>query len=108
MNKTDVIASVSRELNVSKQAAGRAVNAVFDCIAEHLKDDQVVTISGFGKFRRSTRRPRTILHPGTGAEMETKEIVTVRFRPSEVLRSRFQAGTSRAQRTRLAVAATPR
>ena len=51
MNKQDLIARVAEKLDgVSKKAAARAVEAVFESIAEGLSEDGIVTIGKWGTY----------------------------------------------------------
>jgi nucleoid DNA-binding protein len=51
MNKQDLIARVAEKLDgTSKKAAARAVEAVFESIAEGLSEDGIVTIGKWGTY----------------------------------------------------------
>ena len=50
MNKADLIEKVAGQANISKSAAGDAVNALLDSIADSLKRGDSVTLIGFGTF----------------------------------------------------------
>jgi DNA-binding protein HU-beta len=87
MNKSQLIEAVASELGGSKAAAGRAVDAVIDCIKSGVSHNESVTISGFGTFVRKTRPARTGRNPSTGEPIHIKESVTVNFKPSSALRT---------------------
>jgi DNA-binding protein HU-beta len=86
MNKSQLIESVAVELGGSKAAASRAVDAVINSIAEGLKKDNAVTISGFGTFSKRQRSARTVRSPSTGDLIEVKPSRTVGFKPSQALK----------------------
>jgi uncharacterized protein (DUF2267 family) len=51
MNKQDLIARVAQKLDdVPKKAAAKAVEAVFESIAEGLNEDGIVTIGKWGTY----------------------------------------------------------
>ena len=51
MNKQDLIARVAEKLDgVPKKAAAKAVEAVFESIAEGLNEDGIVTIAKWGTY----------------------------------------------------------
>jgi DNA-binding protein HU-beta len=87
MNKGQLVETVAAEMDVSKAVAQRAVEAVLRSITSGIKEDQSVSIVGFGSFSRKTRAARTVRNPATGQPMEVKESVTVGFKPSTSLRS---------------------
>jgi len=87
MNKGQLVESVAAEMDVSKAIAQRAVEAVLRSITSGIKEDESVTLVGFGSFNRKTRAARTVRNPATGEPMDVKESVTVGFKPSTALRS---------------------
>jgi len=87
MNKRQLIESVATHMNSSKADAGRAVEAVLTSIENGLKEDNSVTIAGFGTFSRRKRAARTLRNPTTGDPIEVKESLTVGFKPSPALRN---------------------
>ena len=60
MNKGQLVEAVATELDMSKAAASRAVEAVIGCITNGIKIDENVTIVGFGSFMKKQRSARTI------------------------------------------------
>ena len=86
MNKGQLIDAVAAELGDSKATANRAVDAVIQCITSGLKEDEAVTIVGFGTFSRKERAARTGRNPATGEPMEIKASTTVGFKPSQALK----------------------
>ena len=51
MNKGDLIEAVSREADLSKAAATRAVDSVLKTIVKTVSKKQTVQLIGFGTFR---------------------------------------------------------
>lgn len=87
MNKGQLVETVAAEMEVTKANAQRAVEAVLRSITSGIKEDESVTIVGFGTFNRKKRAARTVRNPATGEPMDVKESVTVGFKPSTALRS---------------------
>ena len=87
MNKGQLIEAVAAELGDSKATANRALDAVIHCITSGLKQDDAVTIVGFGTFSRRQRAARTGRNPATGEPMEIKASTTVGFKPSQALKT---------------------
>lgn len=66
MNKAELIDKVAAAAELNKASATRAVEAVFDGIANTLKGGDQVTLSGFGTFSVAARAARTGRNPRTG------------------------------------------
>ena len=67
-----MIDMVAEAADISKAAAGRAVDAVFDGIAGSLKGGDSVTLVGFGTFSVSDRAARSGRNPRTGETIQIK------------------------------------
>jgi DNA-binding protein HU-beta len=70
MNKQDLVAQLSAQLELSKREAGEAVDAVFDSIARAVSKGDKVSIPGFGSFEKRKRAARTARNPQTGATIK--------------------------------------
>ncbi len=70
MNKTDLISAVAEESELSKADAGRAVEAVLDCVTRALKRGDTVSLVGFGTFSVKHRAARTGRNPRTGGTLQ--------------------------------------
>lgn len=82
--KADMIRAVADAADITRQAAEKAINALFDNVAVELKQGSTVRIAGFGSFRPTYRKPRKIvLH---GDEKQTRGVNTVAFSPYETLK----------------------
>ncbi|MFO7265523.1 MAG: HU family DNA-binding protein [Limnochordales bacterium] len=66
MNKTELIARVAEKTNLTKKAAGDAVEAVLEAITEALAGGDKVTLVGFGTFEVRNRAARRGVNPATG------------------------------------------
>lgn len=70
MNKQDLVAQLSAQLELSKRDAAEAVDAVFDSIARAVSKGDKVSIPGFGSFEKRKRAARTARNPQTGAAIK--------------------------------------
>lgn len=86
MNKTDLIEKVAKEADLSKAAAGRAVNAVFDGISSALSKGEDVGIVGFGTFSVSQRPARQGRNPQTGQPIQIKATRVPKFKAGKNLK----------------------
>ena len=66
MNKAELIEALAKETDLSKAAAGRAIDALVDIITHTVAKKQDVQLIGFGTFKASKRAARTGKNPRTG------------------------------------------
>ncbi|MEO3945213.1 HU family DNA-binding protein [Gorillibacterium sp. CAU 1737] len=86
MNKTDLIAKVAEVSELSKKDATKAVEAVFDAIAEALQAGDKVQLVGFGNFEVRERSARKGRNPQTGEEIEIEASKVASFKAGKTLR----------------------
>lgn len=86
MNKTELIDHIARQADISKAAAGRALDAVVSGIRTSLKKGNSVTLVGFGTFAVSKRAARTGRNPRTGDAIKIKAARVPKFRPGKGLK----------------------
>ena len=86
MNKTELIDAVADEAEVSKAAAGRAVDAVISSITKALKKGDSVTLVGFGTFQVRKRAARTGRNPKTGDTIKIKASKNPAFKAGKALK----------------------
>ena len=66
MTKTDLIAQVAANTEMSKKSAEQAVSAVFEALGKAMTEGEKITISGFGTFEVRERAERKGRNPKTG------------------------------------------
>ncbi|MFW8566363.1 HU family DNA-binding protein [Orrella sp. 11846] len=86
MNKTELIDHIASEAEISKAAAGRALDALIEGVKSSLKEGEDVTLVGFGTFTVSVRAARTGRNPRTGEEIKIKKAKVPKFRPGKGLK----------------------
>ena len=69
VTKSDLVEVAAKAGNVSKAAAGEAVNAVFDAIVNNVAKGKRVTVVGFGTFLPRKRKARAGRSPVNGKEI---------------------------------------
>ncbi|MER2299169.1 MULTISPECIES: nucleoid-associated protein HU-beta [Pseudomonas] len=70
MNKSELIDAIAASADISKAAAGKALDAVIDSVTGALKDGDDVVLVGFGTFSVKERAARTGRNPQTGKAIE--------------------------------------
>ena len=86
MNKIELIEHVAKQADISKAAAGRALEAVVGGIRTALRKGNSVTLVGFGTFSIGKRAARAGRNPRTGAAIKIKAAKVPKFRPGKGLR----------------------
>jgi DNA-binding protein HU-beta len=69
VTKSDLVDAAAKATNISKAAAGEAVNAVFDAIVNQVAKGKRVTVVGFGTFLPRKRKARAGRNPVNGKEI---------------------------------------
>jgi DNA-binding protein HU-beta len=90
MNKSELIDAMADAADISKSAAGRALDALTDSIAITLKQGETVSIIGFGTFSVKERAARTGRNPQTGATIEIAASKTPSFKAGKALKDAIQ------------------
>ena len=70
MNKTELVAAMAEQTNLSKKDVEAALKAFIDVVAEELKKGEKVQLVGFGTFEVSERAAREGRNPQTGETMD--------------------------------------
>lgn len=86
MNKSELIDQIAKSADISKAAAGRALEAAIGAVKTSLKKGQLVTLVGFGTFYVGKRAARTGRNPRTGATIKIKAAKTPKFRAGKALK----------------------
>lgn len=72
--------------NLTKKAAGEIVDLVFNEIANAVKENKKIDISGFGKFVLKTRKARTGINPTTKETIEIPGSNVPGFKPAKAFK----------------------
>lgn len=86
MNKSELIDQIAKSADISKAAAGRAVDATIGAIRTSLKKGGMVTLVGFGTFYVGKRAARSGRNPRTGATIKIKAARVPKFRAGKALK----------------------
>lgn len=89
MNKSELIAAVADEAQITKKAATVAVKAVLDVIANTLAQGNEVRLDGFGTFSKKVRAARMGRNPSNGAQMQIAEKTTAVFKAGKGLNDKL-------------------
>lgn len=85
-NKSDLIDAIAKSADISKAAAGRALDATIESITKSLKKGEIVSLVGFGSFYVGKRAARNGRNPRTGATIKIKAAKVPKFRAGKGLK----------------------
>jgi DNA-binding protein HU-beta len=86
VNKSEMIDAIARHADISKAAAGRALEATVAAIKTSLKKGDIVTLVGFGSFYVGRRNSRAGRNPRTGDAIKIEAAKVPKFRAGKALK----------------------
>ncbi|QOV20178.1 HU family DNA-binding protein [Blautia liquoris] len=86
MNKTELVAAIAEQTQLSKKDAEAALKAFTDVVADELKKGGKVQLVGFGTFEVSERGEREGRNPQTGETMIIKASKSPKFKAGKALK----------------------
>lgn len=86
MNKSELIDVIAKQAEISKAAAGRALDAAVAGVMDALKGGDTVTLVGFGSFYVGERAARTGRNPRTGKNIKINAAKVPKFRAGKGLK----------------------
>lgn len=86
MNKSELIDAVAASADISKAAAGRALDAMVDSVTNALKEGDQVVLVGFGTFSVKERAARTGRNPQTGDPIQIAAATVPSFKAGKALK----------------------
>ena len=91
MNKTELIAAIAEQAEISKKDAEKALKAFVDVVTEQLKEGERVQLVGFGTFEVSERAAREGRNPQTGKTMKIAACKAPKFKAGKALKDAVNA-----------------
>jgi len=91
MNKTELVEVIAERTEVSKATAEKMLAATLDAITNALKQNDVVSLTGFGQFSVRERAARTGRNPATGAAIQISASVVPAFKAGKALKDAVTA-----------------
>jgi DNA-binding protein HU-beta len=86
VNRNELVDAVSSKSDMKKSEASKAVDAVFDAIADALKGGDEVRLVGFGTFSVASRAASEGRNPRTGEKIQIAASKQAKFKPGKGLR----------------------
>ena len=86
MNKTELVAAIAEQTELSKKDAEKALKAFTDIVADELKKGEKVQLVGFGTFEVSERAAREGRNPQSGEPMTIAASKDPKFKAGKALK----------------------
>ena len=86
MNKQELVDVVAESADISKAAAGRAVDGMISAISDALSKGDQVSLVGFGTFLVRERAARTGRSPRTGEPIQIAAAKNPSFKAGKALK----------------------
>lgn len=96
MNKSELVDALSRATELSKRAAGEALDAVLGIIQSTVASNEKVTIPGFGTFELRSRAARMARNPQTGATIKVPATKAPAFKAGAEFKQAAKGGKKKA------------
>ena len=91
MNKTELVAAMAEQAQISKKDAEAALKAFTDVVANELKANGKVQLVGCGTFEVSERAAREGRNPQTGETMTIAASKAPKFKAGKALKDLINA-----------------
>lgn len=86
MNKTELVAAIAENTQLTKKDSEMALKAFIDVVSEQLKKGEKIQLVGFGTFEVSDRAARTGKNPQTGKAINIPASKAPKFKAGKALK----------------------
>ena len=86
MNKTELVAAMAKETNLSRKDVEAVLKSFTDVVASELKKGGKIQLVGFGTFEVSERAAREGRNPHTGETMKIEASKAPKFKAGKALK----------------------
>lgn len=86
MTKAEIIDKMAKDADISKAAAGKALDSFVDGLKKTLKKGNKVTLVGFGTFSVAKRAARKGRNPRTGETIKIKASKSPKFKAGKAFK----------------------
>ena len=86
MNKSELVAAVAEQADITKKDADKAITAFTEVVAKELRNGGKIQLVGFGTFEVSERAEREGRNPQTGETMKIAASKSPKFKAGKALK----------------------
>lgn len=87
MNRLELVAKIADKHGLSKAEAARILTTITEEIMDAVKNDDPLTLVGFGTFKKQVRPARIGRNPATGASIQIPETSVPKFVPGSLFKN---------------------
>lgn len=91
MNKTELVAAIADQAELSKKDAEKALKAFVDVVTDELKKGEKIQLVGFGSFEVTERAAREGINPLTKKPMSIPASKAPKFKAGKALKDLVNA-----------------
>ncbi|MDD5154634.1 MAG: HU family DNA-binding protein [Thermodesulfobacteriota bacterium] len=91
MNKSDLVAALSKETALTKQVAEEVIDTVFEAMSQALVSGEGIEIRGLGSFVVKDYKPYTGRNPKTGRNIDVSAKKLPFFKAGKELKERVNS-----------------
>ena len=91
MNKTELVAAIADQAELSKKDAEKALKAFVDVVTDELKKGEKIQLVGFGSFEVTERAAREGINPLTKKPMSIPASNAPKFKAGKALKDAVNA-----------------
>ena len=89
MTRSQLITKVSRDTGISEPMVETVMDGIFDTIVEKLREGDMVTIAGFGRFEMRERKTKSFTNPKTKVSSQLQPTTIPGFKASGRLKEKL-------------------
>ena len=86
MNKTELVEQIAKSADITKASATRALDAMLEAVTTSLRNNDSVTLVGFGTFSVGERAARTGRNPRTKEAIKIAAAKVPKFKAGKALK----------------------
>ena len=86
MNKTELVAAMAKDTNLSKKDVEAVLKSFIDVVTDELKKGEKIQLVGFGTFEVSERAAREGKNPQTGEKIKIDACKVPAFKAGKALK----------------------
>src|SRR5215471_6188192 len=102
MNSSELVDHLAKEQGLTKTAAKQAVEAVIKAIIDVAAKGEETALSGFGKFKVTSRPAREGRNPATGASIKIAASKKLSFTPAKAVKDTLNPASGKPAKRKVA------
>lgn len=89
MNNKEFTSEIARRMGLSTKDATKLINSLNDEISQHLENEDLISIQGFGTFEVKKKLEHVVVNPSTRQKMLVPPKMEIKYKPSAILKDKI-------------------